>query len=110
MTDDRDEARIRALFASGAAPMADDAFTAGVMTRVRAEKRKTAGVAGALWLAVLAAGGVMLAPLVPGLLVSLGGDLAAGVPSDAATAASGFSGLILLAAAGAAGLLAAERV
>jgi hypothetical protein len=110
MTDDRDEARIRALFAQGAAPMADEAFTASVMGRVRAEKRKTAGIAGALWIGVLAAGGVFLAPFVPGLLLSLGGDLASGVPSEAASTASGFSGLILLAAAGAAGLLAAERI
>jgi hypothetical protein len=110
MTDDRDEARIRALFAGGAAPMADEDFTSGVMTRVRAEKRKTAGIAGALWIGVLAAGGVMLAPFVPGFLISLGGDLASGVPADAAATASGFSGLILLAAAGAAGLLAAERI
>jgi hypothetical protein len=110
MTDDRDEARIRALFAQGAAPMADEAFTSGVMNRVRAEKRKTAGIAGALWIGVLAAGGVFLAPFVPGLLLSLGGDLASGVPSEAASTASSFSGLILLAAAGAAGLLAAERI
>lgn len=50
MSEDRDEALMRSLFAGGAAPMGDERFVAAVMTRVGDDAAKRqARVTGLIW-------------------------------------------------------------